>query len=127
MPIDHAWVHREMRKKGVPLQLLWVEYREASLSDPQQLRPYQYSQFCERHAKFREQVDASMRQEHRAGEKTFVDYSGMKPMLADRETGEVIEVELFVAVLGASNYTYAKATLTQQRDVFIASMARTFE
>jgi len=72
-------------------------------------------------------VDASMRQEHRAGEKAFLDYSGMKPTIVDRETGEVSEVELYVAVLGASNYTYAEATLTQQRDEFIASTARAFE
>ncbi|PRQ05557.1 Integrase core domain protein [Enhygromyxa salina] len=104
-----------------------LEYREASVHDPQKRRPYQYAQFCERHGKFRGQVDASMHQEHRAGEKVFVDYSGMKPTIADRETGEVIEVELYVAVLGASNYTYAEATLTQQRDVFIASTARAFE
>src|SRR5690606_1325516 len=64
---------------------------------------------------------------HRAGEKGFVDYSGMKPTIVDRETGEVIEVELYVAALGASSYTYAEATRTQQRDDFIASTARAYE
>lgn len=127
VPIDCAWVHREMRKKGVTLQLLWVEYSEASLHDPQARRPYQYSQFCERYRQFRGHVDASMRQEHRAGEKAFLDYSGMRPTIADRETGEVIEVELYVAVLGASSFTFAEATRTQQRDDFIASTARAFE
>ena len=68
-----------------------------------------------------------MRQEHRAGEKVFLDYSGVNPTIVDRETGEVIEVELFVAVLGASNYTYAEATRTQKRDEFIGSTTRAFE
>jgi transposase len=127
VPIDHEWVHREMRKKSVTLQLLWVEYREAAQHDPQGRRPYQYSQFCERHANFRERVDASMRQEHRGGERVFLDYSGHRPSIVDRETGEVIPVELYVAVLGASNYTYAEATLTQRRDEFIGSTSRAFE
>lgn len=115
LPIDLEWVHREMRRKGVTLQLLWVEYREGSVHDPRGRRPYQYSQFCDRYRKFRGRVDASMRQEHRAGEKAFLDYSGMKPTIADRETGEVIEVELFVAVLGASSFTYAEATHADPR------------
>jgi len=127
VPVDCDWVHREMRRKGVTLQLLWVEYREAALHDVQGRRPYQYSQFCERYRQFRKRIDASMRQEHRAGEKAFVDYSGVKPHIIDRETGEVIEVELYVAVLGASSFTFAEATRTQKRDELIASTARAFE
>jgi transposase len=68
-----------------------------------------------------------MRQVHRAGEKLFIDYSGKKPHIIDRETGEVTEVELFVAVLGASNYTYAEATRTQRLGDFVASNVRAFE
>jgi transposase len=127
IPIDLHWVHREMRKKTVTLQLLWVEYCDAGRHDEQRRRPYQYSQFCERYRQFRGRVDVSMRQEHRAGEKCFIDYSGVKPSIVDRRTGEVSEVELFVAVLGASNYSFAEATRTQQRDDFIASTARAFE
>lgn len=97
VPVDCEWVHREMRRKGVTLQLLWVEYCDAARHDGQGRRPYQYSQFCERYRLFRKKVDASMRQQHRAGEKAFVDYSGTKPTIVDRETGEVIEVELYVA------------------------------
>jgi transposase len=67
-----------------------------------------------------------MRQEHKAGEKLFVDYSGKKPHLVDPTSGEVVEVELFVAVLGASNYTFAEATLTQRGPDFIASHVRAF-
>lgn len=109
------------------LQLLWVEYCDATRSDERGRRPYQYSQFCELYHQFREYVDVVMRQEHRAGEKSFLDYSGVKPTIVDRETGEVTEVELFVAVLGASSYSYAEATRTQQRDEFIASTIHAFE
>ena len=127
VPVDCEWVHREMRRKTVTLQLLWVEYRDAARHDAASRRPYQYSQFCERYKQFRRRVDASMRQQHRGGEKAFVDYSGVKPSIVDRETGEVIEVELYVAVLGASSFTFAEATRTQKRDEFIASTARAFE
>ena len=68
-----------------------------------------------------------MRRVHLAGEKAFVDYSGKKPRLFDRETGEAREVELFVMVLGASNYTYAEATLTQRLPDFVGSTIRGFE
>jgi len=127
VPVDLNWVHRQMRHKGVTLQLLWVEYCEASRNDAEHRRPYQYSRFCILFRKFKKQVDVSMRQVHRAGEKCFIDYSGAKPSLVDRNTGEVKDVELYVAVLGASSYTFAEATLTQQRDDFIGSTARAFE
>jgi transposase len=68
-----------------------------------------------------------MRQVHRAGEKCFVDYAGTKPRIIEATTGEVIAVELFVAVLGASNYTYAEATRTQQVPDWIASHQRAFQ
>ena len=67
-----------------------------------------------------------MRQLHRAGEKCFVDYAGQKPKIIDLATGEIVEVDLFVAVLGASNYTYAEATRTQQVADWIASHQRAF-
>jgi transposase len=127
VPIDLHWVHREMRKKAMTLQLLWVEYRDAARHDDKARKPYQYSQFCALYREFRGRVDVVMRQEHRAGEKVFIDYSGLRPTIVNRKTGEVIAVELFVAVLGASNYTYAEATRSQERDEFIASTARAFE
>ncbi len=68
-----------------------------------------------------------MRQVHHAGDKCFVDYAGKKPRLIEPATGEVTEVELFVAVLGASNYTYAEATRTQQVPDWLASHQRTFQ
>src|SRR3989338_10269053 len=68
-----------------------------------------------------------MRQEHKAGEKVFVDYSGKKPSIVDSVTGEVIPVEFFVAVWGASNYTYAEAAMTQQLPAWIGSHVRALE
>lgn len=127
VPIDLGWVHREIHKKAMTLQLLWVEYRDAARGDPQARKPYQYSQFCDLYRQYRKRVDVVMRQEHRAGEKSFIDYSGLRPTIVDRKTGEVIEVQLFVAVLGASSYTYAEATRSQQRDELIASTSRAFE
>ena len=130
-PIDFAWVHRELRRPGVTLQLLWLEYQQAATHRGAQrstgARAYQYSQFCDLYAGFRSRLEPSMRQVHRAGEKLFIDYSGKKPHIVDRETGEVTEVELFVAVLGASNYTYAEATRTQRLGDFVGSNVRAFE
>jgi transposase len=127
VPIDFGWVHREMRKTGVTLQLLWVEYRDAAMAAGRGERAYQYSQFCDLFAEFRSKVEVSMRQVHRAGEKAFVDYSGKKPTIIDAVTGEVIEVELFVMVLGASNYTFAEVTRTQKIADFIGSTVRALE
>ena len=126
-PIDLEWVHREMRRTGVTLQLVWTEYRDAVVRDDADQRPYQYSQFCERYRQHEKKLDVVMRQPHRAGEKLFVDYSGKKLEIYDRETGEATEVELYVAVLGASNYTYAEATRTQQLGDWVMSTIRAFE
>ena len=126
VPIDFVWVHRELRRTGVTLQLLWLEYQEA-VATTGSTRPYQYSQFCDLYSGFRDKLEPSMRQTHRAGEKAFVDYSGKKPSIVDRETGVVTEVELFVMVLGASNYTFAEATLTQRLGDFIASNVHAFD
>jgi len=126
-PIDFAWAHKELRRTGVTLQLLCAEYQQASIDANDGRRPYQYSQFCDLYDGWRAKLDMPMRQPHRAGEKAFVDYSGKKPTIIDPQTGEVIEVELFVVVLGASNYTYAEATLTQQLGDFVGSTIRALE
>lgn len=120
-PLDCAWLDIELRKKGVTLQLLHVEYLE------QQPDGYRYTQFCEYYRRWKKARALVMRQVHRAGEKLFVDYSGDGPEIVNPRTGEVIRCELFVAVLGASNYTYAEATLTQQSPDWIASNSRTLE
>jgi transposase len=115
---DCAAIHLELRRRAVTLALLHVEYLA---EQPQGLR---YTAFCERYREWLKRQSPVMRQVHLAGDKLFVDYSGMKAKLVDSVTGEVIEVELFVAVLGASNYTYAEATRTQQVSDFVSSVAR---
>jgi transposase len=115
---DCARLHIELRRRAVTLALLHVEYLA---EQPEGLR---YSAFCERYREWLKRQSPVMRQVHIAGDKLFVDYSGMKAKLVDPLTGEVTEVELFVAVLGASNYTYAEATRTQQVSDFVASVAR---
>ena len=85
------------------------------------------SRFCERYRAWASTLDAVMRQEHRAGEKMFVDYAGRTVAVVDRETGEIRQAQVFVAVLGASNYTYAEATWTQALPDWIASHVRAFE
>jgi transposase len=118
---DVAWIHRELRRPGVTLELLHVEYLAAHPTG------YRYSAFCRRYRAWQAQQRRSMRQVHTAGEKAFVDYAGTKPTLVDLATGEVVPVELFVAVLGASNYTFAEATRTQQSADWIASHTRAVE
>ncbi len=118
---DPVHIHTELRGKGVTLELLHLEY----LADhPDGLR---YSAFCGHYRRWVELQRCSMRQVHKAGEKLFVDYAGQQPHLVDPRTGELIPVELFVAVLGASNYTYAEATLSQQTPDFLASHTRAVE
>ena len=118
---DPAWVHTELRRAGVTLELLHLEYLG------QHPDGYRYSAFCAYYRDWLERQRLSMRQVHQAGEKLFVDYSGKKPELVDPATGIVRPVELFVAVLGASNYTYAEATETQRSADFIQSHGRTLE
>ena len=126
-PVDWAWVHVELRKAGVTQMLLCAEYQRAAAERNDGTRPYQYSQFCDLYAEWRKTLASSMRQVHRAGEKLFVDYSGKRPHIVDPKTGEITYVELFVAVLGASNYTYAEATRSQKKHDFVASTIRTLE
>lgn len=118
---DCEWIHGERHRKAVTLALLHVEYLERH---PSGLR---YTAFCDRYREWLAHRGLVMRQHHVAGDKMFVDYSGMRPRLVDRATGEVTEVELFVAVLGASNYTYAEATRTQSGPDWIGSHVRAFE
>lgn len=118
---DFGWVHRELRRPGVTLQLLWHEYVETHPGG------YRYSQFCERYRRWARKLHPSMRQVHRAGEKTFIDYSGKKPHLVHRLTGEEIPVELFVSALGVSSYVYAETSLSQDLPSWIGSHIRMVE
>ncbi|MGV2068709.1 IS21 family transposase [Agrobacterium sp. 22-226-1] len=110
----------ELKKPGVTLQILWEEYRA---SNPE---GYGYSRFCELFRSFEQRLSPTMRQEHAAGDKVFVDYSGKKIPIVDRTTGEIREAEIFVAVLGASSFTYAEATWTQTLPDWIGSHVRLF-
>ena len=117
---DWSLVHQELKRKGVTLFLLWQEYRETHPEG------YQYSWFCDHYRAWRGKLDVVMRQDHRAGEKLFVDYAGQTMPVVDRDTGEIREAQIFVAVLGASNYTYAEATWTQALPDWIGSHQRAF-
>ena len=126
-PIDFGWVHMELRRAGVTLELLWSEYQEAVADGDSGHKPYQYSRFCELYRAHARKLSPVMRQVHRAGEKAFLDYSGKKLRVIDPATGEATEVELFVMVLGASNYTYAEATRTQDLGDFVGATVRGLE
>ena len=115
---DWAQVHAERRGKNVTLALLWQEYKAEY---PEGL---QYSQFCERYRAWRQRLDVVMRQTHRAGEKLFVDYAGHSVSVVDPTTGEQRKAQIFVAVLGASSYTFAEATWTQALPDWCASHGR---
>jgi transposase len=119
---DFPYVHQELKRKSVTLQLLWEEYHATHGE-----RAYRYSQFCFHYQRFRDSLARSMRQVHRAGEKLFIDYSGDTVAVIDAATGEIRQAQVFVAVMGASKYTYAEATWTQTLPDWIASNIRTLE
>src|SRR3990170_4470113 len=118
---DLARLHEELRRPGVTLQLLWVEYLRDHPDG------YRYTQFCEHYHRFARKLSPPMRQVHRAGEKGFVDFAGQRPWIVDRRTGEAVAGELFVGVLGASSYTYAEAVPSQEMPHWIGAHARMFE
>jgi transposase len=118
---DPVYLAKELRRTGVTLRLLHAEYLE------QEPGGYGYTQFCEAFRAWQRRQKVTMRQLHRAGDKAFIDYSGKKPSVVDPDTGERMEVELFVAVLGASSYTYAEATRTQRAAEFVSSNIRALE
>ena len=117
---NYLYVHKELRRKGVTLQLLWAEYRE------QYPKGYQYSQFCVRYRQWAKTTDRSLRQTHIAGEKCFVDYAGLTLKIVDPETGEIKPGHLFVAVLGASNFTFAEVHPAQDLASFVGGHVRAF-
>jgi transposase len=105
---DFSVVYRELRRKGVTIQLLWQEYKVEHGE-----RGYQYSRYCELYRRWRKTLDVVMRQEHRAGEKLFVDYAGQLLDVTDPTSGEVTGMQVFVAAFGASNYTFADIHVAQ--------------
>jgi transposase len=117
---DWAYIHRELRRKGVTLSLLWEEYR-ADHPDG-----YGYSRFCELYTGWEGKLSPVMRQRHPAGERLLVDYAGHTIDVINPQTGEVRTAQVFVAVLGASSYTFVEATWTQSLPDWIGSHVRAF-
>jgi len=116
------YLFQEMKKKSVTLQLLWYEYKQNNPDG------YQYSYFCELYQKWRKQLDVSLRQEHRAGEKAFIDYAGQTVSIYNPKSGKVdCEAQIFIATLGASNYSFAEATASQTLPDWIKSHIRALE
>ena len=121
-PLDYEWIYKEMKHKSVTLQLLHEEYCQLNPG-----KHYSYRQFCDLYRLWKKDRKLSLRQEHKGGEKLFTDYAGPTvPLLIDQKTGEVRAAHIFVAVLGASNYTYAEATWSQALPHWIGSHARAF-
>lgn len=115
---DWVLIHQELRKKGVTLFLLWQEHKSIHPDG------FRYSWFCNHYRAWAGRLDAVMRQEHLAGEKCFVDYAGHTMPVTDRNTGEIRQAQIFVGVMGASNYTYCEATWSQSLPDWIGSHIR---
>jgi transposase len=118
---DYAWIHHELKRPGVTLQLLWEEYQRAT-----QLA-YKYTSFCIKYRAWVLALKRSMRQTHIGGERLFVDYAGQTVAVIDAASGEIRRAQIFVAVLGASNYTYACATATQSAADWVGSIIGALE
>lgn len=118
---DWKATHDELRRKGVTLFLLWEEYKAAHPD------AYEYSRFCDLYRNWAGKLPVWMRQDHKAGEKLFVDYAGMTVAVTDSKTGEARQAQVFVATMGASNYTYAEATWTQTLPEWLASHVRALD
>jgi transposase len=122
---DFALIHQELKHPGVTLMLLWEEYQRglAAAGEP----AYKYTSFCVKYRAWVACLKRSMRQTHIAGERAFVDYAGQTVAIIDASTGAISNAQVFVAVLGASNYTYACATASQNAADWIGAIIEAFE
>jgi transposase len=121
-PPDFAAIHEQLqRHRHVTLQLVWEEYRDANQDG------YGYSRFCELYQRWRKKLDVVLRQEHKAGEKAFVDWAGATMPIYDRDTGNVWQASLFIATLGASSYTWAEVTRDQQMESWLLAHMHALE
>lgn len=118
---DFGRIHKELKRKGVTLMLLWYEYQEFYP------KGYSYSRYCELYQEFTGKLKPSMRIIHQSGEKLFVDYSGLTVPWVDKTNGELHKAQIFVAVLGASNYTFIEATADQSLLSWVQSHIHAFE
>jgi transposase len=119
--LPFEYLYQELKKKGVTLQLLWHEYRQTYPNG------YQYSYFCDLYRQWAKTLDVTLRQEHRGGEKLFVDFAGQTMPIYDPRSGHITEAQIFIACLGASNYTFAYATLSQNLTDWITAHVKAFE
>jgi transposase len=117
---DWPRLQEELRRKGVTLQLLWQEYRQAEPTG------YAYSRFCELYREWSAKLDPVLRQVHGPGEKMFVDWAGQTEPIHDPTTGALTEAHVFVAVLGASNKTFAEAFPNEQLSAWIAGHVQAY-
>jgi transposase len=122
---DYAWIHQELKRAGVTLQLLWEEYQRGLVESGSPA--YKYTSFCVKYRSWALRLKRSMRQTHIAGERLFVDYAGQSVPVIDAASGEIHRAQIFVAVLGASNYTYACATATQTAADWVGSIIDALE
>lgn len=118
---DWSAVHQELRRPGMTLMLLWQEYKTNHPDG------YQYSWFSDLYREWRSHLDVTMRQNHIAGDKLFIDYAGQTVPVVNQYTGEAQQAQIFIATLGASSYTYAEATWSQSLPNWIGSHVRTFD
>lgn len=119
--LDLEYLYRELRRKDVTLQLLWAEYIK---DNPQ---GYKYSYFCEIYQKWRGTLEVSMRQHYRAGEKTMVDFAGKTVPITDPVDGSIWQAHIFVAILAATNFTFALATRDETLESWILGQIHAFE
>ena len=119
---DYAQIDIELRKPGVTKLLLWEEYHQQNPDNA-----YGYSQYCDNYKLWKSQQKPSMRMHHKAGEKVFVDFCGPTMPIVNPETGEYRQAQVFVGILGASNYTYAQACENQQMESWLNAHAGMFE
>jgi len=118
---DLRYIHTELKKPGVTLSLLWEEYLAENPDG------YRYTQFCHHYRLFRGKLNLCMRQVHKAGEKMFVDFAGQTVPVIDSRTGEIRDAQIFIAALGASNYTFARAVWSQELENWVACHTGAFE
>lgn len=118
---DVEYIHKEIVKKGITFELLWQEYKE------QHPCGYGLSQFKEHYYKYKKKLNPTMRQTYLAGDKLFIDYSGLTIPILDQRTGEITKAQIFVSVLGSSGYTFVHATPSQKKEDFIKSHVKAFE
>ncbi|MFY7866376.1 IS21 family transposase, partial [Roseateles sp.] len=119
---EYAALHQELKRPGVTLQLLWEEYRAGAGE-----HAYRYSAFCDKYRAWAKRLKRSMRQVHPGGERLFVDYAGQTVPIFDPASGEIRRAQVFVGVLGASNYTYACATWQQTAADWVGAIIATLE